>query len=58
LYTRATPSSNWVGPHPNSCCVIGVTVMPDGTILGIGQERTLWIRPRVRGQRQPAAQSR
>jgi hypothetical protein len=43
LYTRANLNSNWV-QVPNSCSVIGVTVMPNGTILGIGTDNMLWTK--------------
>ncbi|MFM6066272.1 MAG: LamG-like jellyroll fold domain-containing protein, partial [Sphaerospermopsis kisseleviana] len=43
LYTRKTLTSNWEN-IPNSCCVIGITVMPDGTIVGIGTNNQLYTR--------------
>jgi hypothetical protein len=36
-------SQKWV-QVPNSCCVIGVTVMPNGTILGVGTNNLLYTR--------------
>ncbi|MFM6107462.1 MAG: LamG-like jellyroll fold domain-containing protein, partial [Sphaerospermopsis kisseleviana] len=43
LYTRKTLTSNW--EHiPNSGSVLGITVMPDGTIVGIGMNNQLYIR--------------
>ncbi|WP_353929298.1 lamin tail domain-containing protein [Okeanomitos corallinicola TIOX110] len=43
LWTRKTLTSNW--EHiPNSGAVLGITVMPDGTIVGIGMDHQLWTR--------------
>jgi hypothetical protein len=43
LFTRATLFSPWV-KVPNSGNVIGVTVMPNGTIVGIGMGNELFLR--------------
>ncbi|MBE9058362.1 LamG-like jellyroll fold domain-containing protein, partial [Sphaerospermopsis sp. LEGE 08334] len=43
LYTRKTLTSNW--EHiANSGSVLGITVMPDGTIVGIGMNNQLYTR--------------
>jgi len=43
LYTRETLTSKWV-QVPNSGSVMGVTVLPDGKLLGIGMNNHLYTR--------------
>jgi hypothetical protein len=56
LWTRATLTSQW-NQVANSCCIIDIAVLPDGTILGVGTDNTIWARATLSSPWAPVANS-
>ena len=44
LYTKAGLNDPWIFAGENTCCVIGITQLKDGSILGIGTDKGLWLK--------------
>nr|XP_002736367.1 PREDICTED: blastula protease 10-like [Saccoglossus kowalevskii] len=44
IYSRDDIQGTWSGPAPNSCCIIAMTVLHDGTIVGVGTSNRLWTK--------------
>jgi hypothetical protein len=45
IWTKTSwDSSNWQGPIQNSCCITGVAMGQDGSVLGVGLDNKIWIK--------------
>jgi hypothetical protein len=51
IYTKPSwDASNWQGPIHSPCCVIGVAMAQDGTLVGVGMDNRLWSKPYLNGE--------
>ena len=42
ILQKSSYTSNWSEPISGSCCILGVAMGQDGTIVGVGTDNTLW----------------
>jgi hypothetical protein len=49
IYQKSSYDANWSGPINNACCVTGVAMGQDGTVVGVGLNNVLWSKMTLNG---------
>jgi len=49
IYQKTSYTANWTGPIGNPCCVTGVAMGQDGTVVGVGLNNVLWSKSTLNG---------